>query len=1177
MRLHLRLFLEGVEVPVVAANIQAQKNNAAVCSIQLPANDYLMDLKPRTLVHLFCYDAYQGAPPEEQVYVGGGGIDLKQKLLVDPAAGSLIPPPIGQGPTAEQSFVDLLNDNYKLSFGGEVMGIQYSKTPSSRCIVLQCADWSSYWDIAYQYQVSGFSLGGGGIKAAFTGASTTVFNDFLEGSGDIVVKLMQTPPRSYPALKGTLLGAMVHLMEAIGGCYFGKRAVRGTNDFFSLAEMRLHLTQMIGANPFTAQDELRLMSANGFGSLFSKALGGLGKQVTIRNVMMALQRYIFHEIVPITSPRYIPAQNDPNSPQQELIPLSADPETSPLAKAAASLKTRVLELKSRQEASTTLVAAKTQSNTRGGLQKELKELAKVAVDAQAKAKRVGTKTGDWAPLADFFGISDVVKAFESASRQFVAVLEATRISTSGGYNFHLAGTTGAATVLQILEAINEGMQKVFDAKHRKRVQRSTSQPDPPQRLLAQVYRPDVWMVAPPRCNVIFPEQYSQFSYGRNFQAEVTRMLLRTHSAFFGSDILFDGFYMAPSRILGARTGKKIGKGRVGIDPPDLADAPAWIVKDMMDHELYTGIIPAFERMSDLNLHAIRGGSIEINGAKVGYAQLACNHIFFQHRFKSRELMLSGKFNPYAVLGFPMLVIDKYLGDDQLRAGEYDTAVAARLADAFKDTSGTPLPSGEQSNIVEVSASGVDQLTADLLAARPNTHYLGTPEVISHSISASAGGTTQFQMGYARTTNEKSEFLGDNVGRSATAKRKKNVQIATVVAALEPPRVGTRGFLNGEIKECKEVTDQYQKKQAKKIGSGKKTAGAAILGTAGAGARFASSTLLPLYVSENGFSGRKRRGTKVPVGIEQPAAAYGSEVVALVGSGGTSVGASGEVLVTFRAFRMVEEVGAYATQEVELPPEELTFPPWYGENYRTNKIGGLYSYFFGVGAITDPTIILGGAAPRKFGSDGEGRSLYIEFENSFSRVAALAGQGAVARDDQMPIPGLSSTPEAPGGGSIGPAGQKNPMDSVLGGVKARSSIGLAVEELVRAYSAVRREQYDTPQFVQNYTWRPIASMVDMFGSSDLNISDQGFVVAGREGFHSRAFGDFDDLRQLVGPDAAGIMPQKILGLNVAPKEIGADDSEKDARVSARLDTRKEKRLAVYRYLYALSASRGVILG
>jgi hypothetical protein len=275
--------------------------------------------------------------------------------------------------------------------------------------------------------------------------------------------------------------------------------------------------------------------------------------------------------------------------------------------------------------------------------------------------------------------------------------------------------------------------------------------------------------------------------------------------------------------------------------------------------------------------------------------------------------------------------------------------------------------------------------------------------------------------------------------------------------------------------------------------------------------------------------------------------------------------------------MVEEVGAYATQEVELPPEELTFPPWYGENYRTNKIGGLYSYFFGVGAITDPTIILGGAAPRKFGSDGEGRSLYIEFENSFSRVAALAGQGAVARDDQMPIPGLSSTPEAPGGGSIGPAGQKNPMDSVLGGVKARSSIGLAVEELVRAYSAVRREQYDTPQFVQNYTWRPIASMVDMFGSSDLNISDQGFVVAGREGFHSRAFGDFDDLRQLVGPDAAGIMPQKILGLNVAPKEIGADDSEKDARVSARLDTRKEKRLAVYRYLYALSASRGVILG
>jgi hypothetical protein len=50
--LHLRLFLEGVEVPVISAQIQSQKNSPAAASIQIVANDYALDLRPRTLVHL---------------------------------------------------------------------------------------------------------------------------------------------------------------------------------------------------------------------------------------------------------------------------------------------------------------------------------------------------------------------------------------------------------------------------------------------------------------------------------------------------------------------------------------------------------------------------------------------------------------------------------------------------------------------------------------------------------------------------------------------------------------------------------------------------------------------------------------------------------------------------------------------------------------------------------------------------------------------------------------------------------------------------------------------------------------------------------------------------------------------------------------------------------------------
>lgn len=1118
---------------MVAVSISSQKNAAAVASIQVPSNDYAMDLKPRTLVHVFCYDAYRGAPPEQQVVVAGQGI-----RTVDPEAGSIIPPEVVNS-SDEQSQTDLENDNYKLIFCGEVVGIQYSKTPMSRGIVLQCLDLSSYWDIAFQYQVSGYGLGGGGIKAAFTGASTTLFNDFMEGSGDIVAKLLETEPRSYPTLKGTLLGGVINLLEAIGGVYYGKNSIRGTNDFFSLAEMRLHITQMIGANAYSAEDEARLLRANGFRSLFTKALGGLGKLVTARQVLLALQRYIFHEIVPITSPRFVPGAA-PDLLDTNTVGLMEDKNTVGIARAAQDLKTAVQKLRVRQEIRETTE----QSAARGDLQKEILALATAAQDASLMTRKQVVAGGD----SDGFGLREVAKIFESTSRQLVRIRGLLTFLPNGTYTFPARSEGGNSTLLlQLLEEISDGMQRILQSKHRIAGKQTWKQSDPPPRLLTQIYRPDVWMVAPPRCNVLFPEMYSQFSYSRNFQAEVSRLLLRTHEAFYGSDILFDGFYMAPSRLLGSKTGKPIAAGRTG-QQPDITDAPAWVIKDLMDHELYTGIIPTFERMPDLNLHAIRGGHVENNGVKISYAQLACNHIFFQYRFRSRDLSLSGKFNPYIALGFPSVVIDKYLADDQLRAGEYDSAVALRILEASTETSTTALLESDRQLIVEASVAKVQEAIGDIIAQRPNTHYLGTPDMISHSLSASSGGSTQIQMGYARTTNEKTEFLGDNVGQSAKAYKSGSTTIPTVVAALEAPRVGSLGIRGGKIVAVQDVTDSYQKKQPRIVG---RSSGGAV--------RFSSDSLLPLYAGgPTGLrSGRVRGGTRVPVGIEQPAAAYGTEVIALVNSGGRDNAAVNQV-VTFRAYKISEEVGSYLTKNVELTPENMTFPPWYSEKYRSNQVGALYADYFGVGAITDATEIHG-ITTAVFGSDSRKLTLDLEVDT------------AVARPDQMPSAGTPSTPIPSGGGTIGPSSSK----VTLGTVDAQSPVGLAIEEIVKAYSATRSQHFDTPQFIQNYTWRPIASMTDLFGTAALSIDEDGNVVSGREGFHSRAFGDYDDLRQLVRGGAGA--PQKILGLTPAAQELSTDKAEADAEISKRLDTRREKRLQVYRYLSALSAARGVVLG
>ncbi len=1179
-RLHLRLFVEGVEVPVISAQIQSQDNTPVACSIQIPANDYAMDFKPRTLIHLFMYDIYGGTPPAEMVSIGGPGIRVEDRDDgVDPDLMGLFPPERWES-TPEQDLTDLENENYKLVFGGEVMGIQYSKQPASRSMVLQCLDWSSYWDIAYQYMVSGMSLGGGGIRAAFTGASTTVFNSFLDGSGDIVVRLMRTPPRNYPNLRNTLLGALTHIIEAMGGVYFGPRAMRGVNDFFSLAEMRLHITQMLAANPFSNRDEVRLMNANGFGGLFGRSLSGLGKLVTIRQILMALQRYIFHDIIPINAPRYIPPLYDPNLPRYEDSGLEDDPATRPLSRVATQIKSRADELKERQESSTDAESARRQSNRRGGLKVELRRLSRLCVDAERRARRVGI--GGVGSVTDFFSIHDVSRAFAVCAASFTQLADLTRrgqrdVSTN---IFLTAVTPDAGAVVAICTQISALMQQVLTSRHRKRIRRTSTQPDPPPRLVTQIYRPDVWMVAPPRCNVFFPELYSQFTYGRNFMAETSRLLLRTSSAFFGSDILFDGFYMSPSRVLGARSGRRLSRGRTGIDPPDLADAPAWVVRDMMDHELFTGIVPAFERMTDLNLHALRGGYTEVNGVRIGYAQLAANHIFFQYRFKSRDLQLTGKFNPYAVLGFPCLVVDKYLPQDYLREGDYDSAVAARIAESVREGEGDvgSLPEEERQRVREASWARVAEVSAGILEGRPNTHYLGTPALVTHLLDAASGGSTQVQMKYARTTNERMEFMGDNVQRGGSrARRTRNVRVTTVVACINPPGVDVRGPRGGQIISATDVTDRYTRRQRRLRTTNRTATGLT---------RYEGGTRLPLFVPDRAFTGRRRIGTTVLVGVEQPASSYGAEVVALVGgAGGQFDAATQEIQVTFRAYSLIEEVGAYTLEDVEMAPEDLVFPPWYGENYRTSQIGGLYSYYFGIGSITDPLVVVEpGVEPTTSAMnqdpEAQARTLSVAYIRRFSDVVRSALQSSgVSSPDQPPQPGFSDTPELQAGEFIGPPGDaeadaRGDADGRLGEIRARGPIAEATEEIVRIYSQVKTRNFDVHQFIRAYTWRPIASMVDLFGTANLEISDSGEVLRGVEGFHSRAFGDFDDLRQLVGP-GSGDRPRTIMGLSItSPDETSASD-DRNTNIAARMDTRKEKRLQVFRYLYALMASRGIL--
>ncbi len=1174
-KLHLRLFLEGVEVPVVSAVVQSQPNQPAAAAIQIPANDYALQLKPRTLVHLFFYDFYRGAPPTERAWVAGENMAVESRDR-DPDLEGIIPPERLAVSDAQEA-ADLENENYRLLFAGELVGFNVDKTPTSRGVVLQCLDFSLYWDYAFQYQVQGFQLGGGGIRAAFTGAATTVFNSFLEGSGDIVVGLMNTPPRNYPNLRGTLLGAITHIIEAIGGVNFGTRSIRGVNDFFSIAELRLRITQMLGANPFEQQNEIRLMQARGFGSLFRRALSGLGRQVSVRAVLNALQRYIFHETVPITSPHFIPALIDPNRPQYETVGISANSSYAPIVNAARRIKQRALDLKSRQESATDSDTARRLSSRNGGLRIELDRLARLCGTSAGLARRLAVRE-----RTRFVGDIEIHQIFAVNAVRFQRIQEQTRRGQRTDVRtntFFPPDTAEGQQVTALCDQIAADMERVTSAQLRRRVQIGNRQPDPPARLLSQIYRPDVWMVAPPRCNVLFPELYSSFSYGRSYMDEVTRLMLRTHSAFFGSDFLFDGFYMAPSRVLGSRSGSRIGRGRVGIEPPDLADSPAWFIRDLMDHELYTGIIPKFERMSDLNLHALRGGSIMIDGVRVGYAQLAANHIFFQYRFKSRQLVVQGKFNPFLVLGFPALVIDKYRADEINSAdAEVDLEIARRIANRVAGEGegvgiDSELPAEEQNRQREMQQFRLDELVRELTEQQPNSHYLGTPAALTHSVSAESGGRTSVQMMYARVTDERTEFLGDDRYAPRRYRRTRNVEVRTVVAMLEPPTTGTVGPRGGEIVEVQDVTDEYQRDQRTRPVRGRRRTSAT------GSQRYTSSSRLPLFIP--GPRTGRVRGTRVVVGVAVPASSV-PEVAALVGSVGDTqssfVSSSGtgnegdeatltEVTVTFRAYRLKERLGLYQRTTADLPAEDLTFPPWYGEHYRSQNIGALYSYFFGTGSIVDPTVIV----------DPTGRSARYSDGGDASGASEAGDPVSVGETEPVTLP--EEPPELLDSTSSEVTGDPGVVEPVtLGEVEQRGSIEEATATLVDAYSRIKRNRFDVDDFLRSYTWRRVASLVDMFGTANLEIDDDGEVVQGIEGFHSRAFGDFDDLRQLTRTVDGERVPT-ILGLTTTDEDeadgAAADRAFRDTERARRLDTRREKRLAVLRYVHAVLATRGIL--
>jgi len=1240
-RLKIRCFLEGIEVPVIAVSINVQPNAPAQFQVQIPATDKSHRFHPRTLIHVFFHDYWGGPsdtldrrvrsdPPQvlsqedmlselaersaeanrtgtdDVMGLGDSATEEEQRAAIERARilreqGAIIDTafPEEGAPTsaaARQASGEIdehgfrtemhvhgapdtfqpypyaaLDDHWKLLLSGEVIGYEFAKSHTRRNVVLHCMDLSIYWDTCYQYQVNVASLTGDGM-AAFVGAGTTFFDTFFSSTTSSIVEAVNRTSVTQPELTG-LLSGVVRLLESVGGVYTGNESqslnganpqnvrhrFRGVNDFFSIAELRLKLVYQITAAEGD-ESSRRHFARRAFAMWGRRYASRLGKIASFREILNVMMQYIYHSVFPIPAPRFVhPSERLRTSTRTATSAFSASPRGRNHIQQLTAIR-----------------------NAASYVRNDMRSTGRVLTTAQINSRlyRVESQCGRLAQTSRGFGHSS------PASNLVIAGDQARQLRTL--YPGGIRGTGPQQPIYQrtrqTIEAQSTRMinniriaLNFYETATTSSSRSSSRTVETGKRLNAQVIRPDIFMCSPPRCNVIFPELYSQLSFSRMYMKEVTRMRLTVSDEIFGPEALLDSVYYAPDiEVLGAHPPRRrYGRGSNTGQVTGRRLSRAAYSKRLMEHELYTGVVPVFERMNEVNIYAARTDQVSVRGARIPYVMRAVNHQFFKHRWEARQMNVQAKFNPYLVPGFPAVVIDRWLTQEQvdntaLRGVQYLEAtgnvaeVAADAGEIETDSAAATAP-GDVMPAETVS----EQYDAwNVLREQVPTQFVGLIEQMSHNVTQGDANTT-LVLTHARTHRENEELLGSNTreltrrslirrtgrGRSrptvgtpsggtaatspttslpaGTPGRRRSRFIegralkTTTVATIETPQVGMVGPYFGEVIEVTPST---------RTGS------------------------LPLFGTFFGDRVRRQRRT-YPVGVPLRAVDLGQEV---------TVQAGGEdQTVTLTAWTITEAIDRWRGQEVEVPLEDFIRPPWMADVWKNDQIGGTYQQFFGTGAITDTMVL-----------DIGSRSLDSSHQaDPVEDLLAYEAQEERERSVRDPI--------RADGRTIQSAGQQ-------------ITIERAIDLLVRSYSSIKHHQQDIHEFIRAYTWRPVATMTDIFGTPDLQIDPDGRVTEGTPGLHSLAFGHGplgQNLRNLVDLNA-----RQILGMETGLVEVhrrsrrvpppeGApagtrptrststsrtvESAEERSDTLRRMDKRAEKAQRVMDYVEELSQSRGLL--
>ena len=290
-------------------------------------------------------------------------------------------------------------------------------------------------------------------------------------------------------------------------------------------------------------------------------------------------------------------------------------------------------------------------------------------------------------------------------------------------------------------------------------------------LNSTIIKPDSWFMAPPLCNVIFPHQYASLSFSRNYLAEPTRLFLRTSLLFAGHNdkYITERFYSPDFDEMNALMYKEGG-------------FMSRMASTLLKSEQFTGINAIQTWQADL-------GAYVASGPRKGYLARVTDYLFWKARFGTRQVGVTGPFNPNVVCGYPAVVLDRvgspgtlsrhYIGNvssvthsiTQVGGHTYLTLSGARVHDETADFD------GKGRSLEEVASRGTDGFLDD----RYDTNRIGK-EV--YELLFGCGSIVDFLLGLDIT-----DTTGENVGAGILAGVKDLIakvpgEIAPAVYALQ---------------------------------------------------------------------------------------------------------------------------------------------------------------------------------------------------------------------------------------------------------------------------------------------------------------------------------------------------------------------------------------------------------